>query len=49
MMCAVQVRKHSEHIALSRTIVYCHVTGHIMGCSLRVTSAGWQAESVIAS
>ena len=40
MMCAVQVVRHTEHIALYRTIVYCHVTGNIMGCSLRVTSAG---------
>ena len=30
----VEVR-HSEHIALYRTIVYCHVTGSTMGCSLR--------------
>ena len=41
MMCAVQVSvRHTEHIALYRTIVYCHVAGNIMGCSLRVTSAG---------
>ena len=40
MMCAVQVVRHAEHIALYRTIVYCHVTGNIMGYSLRVTSAG---------
>ena len=40
MKCVLQVRNYSEHIALYRTIVYCHVTGNIMGCSLRVTSAG---------
>ena len=40
MMCAVQVVRHTEHIALYRTIVYCHVTGNIMGCSLTVTGAG---------
>ena len=40
MKCVLQVRNYSEHIALYRTIVYCHVTGNVMGCSLRVTSAG---------
>ena len=40
MKCVLQVRNYSEHIALYRTIFYCHVTGNIMGCSLRVTNAG---------
>ena len=40
MKSVVQVDRHTEHIALYRAIVYCHVTGNIMGCSLRVTSAG---------
>ena len=40
MKCVFQVVRYTEHIALYRTIVYCHVTGNIMGCSLRVTSAG---------
>ena len=40
MKCVLQVVRHTEHIALNRTIVYCHVTGSIMGCSLRVKSAG---------
>ena len=52
-MCSLKspavVVRHTEHIALYRTIVYCHVTGSTMGCSLRVTSIGVQAESVIAS
>ena len=40
MKSVLQVGNYSEHIALYRTIVYCQVTGNIMGCSLRVTSAG---------
>ena len=40
MMCAVQVVRHTEYIALYGTIVYCHMTGSIIDCSLRVTSAG---------
>ena len=40
MKSVLQVRNYSEHIALYRTIVYCHVTGSTMGGSLRVTSAG---------
>ena len=38
---------YNEHIALYRVIVYCHVTGSTMGCSLRVTSigvAGWECD-----
>ena len=40
MLCVVELVRYAEHIALYRTIVYCQLTGSIMGCSLRVTSAG---------
>ena len=40
MLCVVELVRYDEHIALNITIVYCQLTGSIMGCSLRVTSAG---------
>ena len=40
MLCVVELIRYAEHIAIYRTIVYCQLTGSIMECSLRVTSAG---------
>ena len=39
-VCCPSSDKCGEHIALYRAIVYCYLTGSIMGCSLRVTRAG---------
>ena len=49
MKCVLQVVRRTEHTALCRTIVYCQLTGSIMGCSLESQVQGWQAESVNAS